>query len=470
MNCHIGEDGGVDENMVMGTVLAPERTSLEKRTSTRGHDLLTWLDDFGLAVLNGRIPGDTPAQFTYIDERKKGTGEYFESSVIDLVLCNEALMPELCNLEVADHVNTSDHLPVELTLNIKINVHQRAEKTKKLKWKENLKEGYNDLLMSKLNNAECTLDNLDYDTQINTLSSILKTNIMETAEELSMVYYVSGNYVKKPTWFNAKCKTSKYLTRQKFRVWKKYKSDQNLEKFVKEKKLYKKIVAQSKKKYYQEQKDKLSNVKNARLFNNHFKQAISKASQALANIRQIMVNSKMNSWGSRIRLYEAVVKVTLLYATEVWALRYSDNIEVTQTKFIRIILCLYNTTPNHYLRLETGIVKLTSAVLQMGLRWWMRVKSMPETRLPKLCLEKLELIEVNYENTTYNWSCQLKKLFREANPEENFNFEFISKNLDEIVKRCETMLIKKDEERVKESSYNEYYKNIKLTTTRENYF
>lgn len=50
------------------------------------------------------------------------------------------------------------------------------------------------------------------------------------------------------------------------------------------------------------------------LFHLHQKQAMSKASKALGNIRQIMVNSRMDSWESRIHLYETIVKVTLLYA------------------------------------------------------------------------------------------------------------------------------------------------------------
>lgn len=71
MNCQIGEDGDADEDMITGIV--HDRTSLEKKSSRRGKDLLCYMDDWGLTVLNGRTPGDIPSQFTYnilILERK----------------------------------------------------------------------------------------------------------------------------------------------------------------------------------------------------------------------------------------------------------------------------------------------------------------------------------------------------------------------------------------------------------------
>lgn len=204
-------------------------------------------------------------------------------------------------------------------------------------------------------------------------------------------------------------------------------------------------------------------------FGAHLKQATSKASKALANVRQIMVNSKMNSWDSRIHLYETIVKVTLLYAAEVWALNYCEEIEKTQTKFIKMILCLYNTTPNHYLRLETGIVKLTSAVLKASLRWWMRVKTMSDSRLPKLCLLKLEQIETNRYDETYNWVSQIKKMYGETNEPESLNLEYVKKNFDTIIQQCENQLTEKDTERLRNSSYNEYYKIIKQNKKTETY-
>lgn len=110
MNCQIGEDGDADEDMITGIV--HDRTSLEKKSSRRGKDLLCYMDDWGLTVLNGRTPGDIPSQFTYIDSRKKRTGEYFESGVLDLVFCSDATMPEVDTLEVLSDVHSSDHLPL----------------------------------------------------------------------------------------------------------------------------------------------------------------------------------------------------------------------------------------------------------------------------------------------------------------------------------------------------------------------
>ncbi|KAL1447130.1 hypothetical protein WDU94_003603, partial [Cyamophila willieti] len=103
------------------------------------------------------------------------------------------------------------------------------------------------------------------------------------------------------------------------------------------------------------------------LYREHMVYALSKAKLALANIKTIMINSKMESWESRMVLYNTVLKVTLLYAAEVWSLRYVEEVEKCQVQFFKSILCLPSNTPNHYIRLEVGVVKLFKDILKQSI-------------------------------------------------------------------------------------------------------
>ncbi|KAI5738855.1 hypothetical protein M8J77_011974 [Diaphorina citri] len=208
------------------------------------------------------------------------------------------------------------------------------------------------------------------------------------------------------------------------------------------------------------------------LFRKHMEQAISKAKIALSNIKTIMVNSKMESWEGRIHLFETIVKVTLLYSGEVWTLRYSEEIERCQVQFFKTILLLKYNTPNHYIRLETGRLSLAHSVLKMSLKWLIKTQELPEYRLPKLCYQKLKLMDETYPNgdVRYNWCTQLKHLMREMG-EENINLENVKQNVDEILARAGEKIFQVDRERLRASTYNENYKKIKSVNTleRENY-
>ncbi|KAI5735204.1 hypothetical protein M8J77_015503 [Diaphorina citri] len=185
-----------------------------------------------------------------------------------------------------------------------------------------------------------------------------------------------------------------------------------------------------------------------------------------------MVNSKMESWEGRIHLFETIVKVTLLYSGEVWTLRYSEEIERCQVQFFKTILLLKYNTPNHYIRLETGRLSLAHSVLKMSLKWLIKTQELPEYRLPKLCYQKLKLMDETYPNgdVRYNWCTQLKHLMREMG-EENINLENVKQNVDEILARAGEKIFQVDRERLRASTYNENYKKIKSVNTleRENY-
>ncbi|KAL1447284.1 hypothetical protein WDU94_007617, partial [Cyamophila willieti] len=198
------------------------------------------------------------------------------------------------------------------------------------------------------------------------------------------------------------------------------------------------------------------------LYRIHMQQALSKAKIALANVKQIMVSAKIQTWNDRMQLYESVVKVTLLYAGEVWAIRYAEDIEKNQMQFFKSILCLYNNTPSHYIRIETGTVKLCSAVMRMALKWLIKIQNLPNTRLPKTCYLKLKALDVaGITEERYNWVTQVRQLVQRVNGEERFEPENLNENLDRMVREYEAKLHEMDLERLRQSNFNSYYKELR---------
>ncbi|KAI5717528.1 hypothetical protein M8J77_007453 [Diaphorina citri] len=98
------------------------------------------------------------------------------------------------------------------------------------------------------------------------------------------------------------------------------------------------------------------------VFHKAAEQALCKGRVAVANVRRTMTNSKMVSFDSRLKLFNAVVKATLLYGCETWGSRYEDEIEKCQSYFFKSIYCLQRNTPCYVLRLEMGVVRFHSTM------------------------------------------------------------------------------------------------------------
>ena len=99
-------------------------------TNDRGRDLTEFMEDNFFILLNGRTPGDSPANFTYVGP--KG------NSVIDLVWCSSRATEVVDNFYVSPDFHLSDHLPVIAILLLDYcdlqNDTDKGENLKKLTW------------------------------------------------------------------------------------------------------------------------------------------------------------------------------------------------------------------------------------------------------------------------------------------------------------------------------------------------
>ncbi|XP_015124438.1 uncharacterized protein LOC107046348 [Diachasma alloeum] len=119
------------------------------------------------------------------------------------------------------------------------------------------------------------------------------------------------------------------------------------------------------------------------------KEAVIKARQASGAVFAIFARGKCDSWSSMIRLFEAITKTTLLYASPAWALNYLDHLETAQLSFVKRLLLLPKNTPSCALRLETGLLRVEYAVCKATLNYIIKILEMEDHRLPKICLRRM---------------------------------------------------------------------------------
>ncbi|KAL1448382.1 hypothetical protein WDU94_001910 [Cyamophila willieti] len=207
-------------------------------------------------------------------------------------------------------------------------------------------------------------------------------------------------------------------------------------------------------------------------FRLHMEHALSKAKIALANTRQIMVDSRMEAWESRMRLFETIVKVTLLYAGEVWALRYTDEMERCQVQFLKSILCLGFNTPNYYLRLEAGLIKLEHSVVKMALSWYIKVMNKPDDRYTKLCMKRMVELERRGGNRAgCGWFGQMKMLLQKRDITDEPSASMSRSEIEELLSIYANKLFSEDVVLLNASTFNPHFKHIKenATLTTEKY-
>lgn len=104
------------------------RHSKDMIVNKRGQKLCEELEQRNLIVLNGRTPGDIPANFTFID--KRGT------STIDLMCTsttNTALVQELRTMDI---VSQSDHDAIMLQLDIGAPEDNDQPSRRRLRWEQ----------------------------------------------------------------------------------------------------------------------------------------------------------------------------------------------------------------------------------------------------------------------------------------------------------------------------------------------
>lgn len=209
-NSRIGNLNYVEEELFDGTGLKEERTSKDCFLNKRGEKLVGTMEMYGMIALNGRVAGDVPAEFTFVD--KRGT------SVVDLVWVNIGVAADIKELSVITTSLLSDHLPLRLRLegddgessSETRDEHQETSTIEIVTWNEEKK-------------IEFAREIENHDTG-NTYHD-LKSAIDGISRKLNLMYHrkirkIPIKCAKNKVWYNRNCRNLKHRIKQEYRKWK----------------------------------------------------------------------------------------------------------------------------------------------------------------------------------------------------------------------------------------------------------
>ncbi|CAL8136950.1 unnamed protein product [Orchesella dallaii] len=142
-------------------------------------------------------------------------------------------------------------------------------------------------------------------------------------------------------------------------------------------------------------------------FHKHLNNIKAKCASVTGTIVSVILRSRTHDWGTVEKLLNALLMSIPLYAGEIWALEYAQEIEKLQLNLLKRVLTLPQCTPGYMIRVETGTRQIISTILKRALGWWAKVSHMPITRLPKICMNELaklptDTYQSNWLNSTYD--------------------------------------------------------------------
>ncbi|CAG5102864.1 Protein of unknown function [Cotesia congregata] len=112
--------------------------------------------------------------------------------------------------------------------------------------------------------------------------------------------------------------------------------------------------------------------------------ASKKAKIAAGAVLSTLARLKLDTWPSKTKLFNCMVKPTLTYQALIWGLD-SNLLEKLETSHLYLFKRLFSLpicTPNYALRLELRIGHISVEVIKNAMNWIIRILKMPDSRLP----------------------------------------------------------------------------------------
>lgn len=143
-------------------------------------------------------------------------------------------------------------------------------------------------------------------------------------------------------------------------------------------------------------------------FTSAARRPVSAANTAIRSTLSAIRIAGTDSWSFYNRLLEGLCLSILFYGCFVRNLNHLDYIEAVQLSFYKKLLQLLICSPGYAVRLETGSLHTSFAILKNLLSWLNKISRMENTRYPRRCFEKLKLLAVNNKRNKFNWYNQLR--------------------------------------------------------------
>jgi len=189
--------------------------------------------------------------------------------------------------------------------------------------------------------------------------------------------------------------------------------------------------------------------------------AKSKAAAAAGAVRTILAKGRSTSYNTAVKMFESMVKSTVLYCSEIWSLSYLKELETVQMDYFRRYLGVARDTRSVLLRLETGRVKLTAFIIKRGIALIHKVDYLESNRYVKAVLDRL--VKMDGEDRTgknynYNWFTNFKRiLIKESLGQVSTFYSMLEVSGDEIIRSISNNMYQDDVRSMRGSSQLLYY-------------
>lgn len=249
-NSRISDMGQDDSNNINPNCnVRQDRASLDCKHNRRGLDLLDLTDNNFLTILNGRITGDIPGQFTF----RAGQG----CSVIDLIMVNDAMLSKCLSLNVIE-MPYSHHYPCMLeTLNFLVADSEII--TEMLTWNPGKEQEYGEAIINLLSEPSVSAHIFTYEEFVEIIVKAAKVTGMHKCQ-------ISSHFTNK-VWFDLDCKKARAETKRIFKIAKQNGWNENISlEYVNAKNTYKSLCREKKEEHTLKLQKAINNSRNSQSF------------------------------------------------------------------------------------------------------------------------------------------------------------------------------------------------------------
>ena len=99
----------IDDNIYSDAIVESVRNSCDNQSNQYGHQLIDLCKAASLCIVNGRSPGDSAGEFTYMSS--------LGQSVVDYLIVSQSLVNNVSHFNIGNRED-SDHFPLEFTLRV----------------------------------------------------------------------------------------------------------------------------------------------------------------------------------------------------------------------------------------------------------------------------------------------------------------------------------------------------------------
>ena len=189
LNCRISNEQMLNNDITNNfPLISSERSSKDNTLDSKGRQLLSFLDDCGGIILNGRFKSDSSGEKTFCG--------VMGSSVIDYCICSLDILNFLTDFRV-ESKPFSDHMPLSVSFSIVENENSRAiNLPQKIPWFPKNCDRYK-INLSNLVNQNYIQSNLSAQEKLD-----ICVHKIQSAANINSI---KKHFIPKNDWYDAKC-------------------------------------------------------------------------------------------------------------------------------------------------------------------------------------------------------------------------------------------------------------------------